>query len=132
MRHQETGWAHSSFRVYSIVVGLNQNLKLKRFNEQSTREARPWRQPQLPTPLKLDDQRTEQRSRKQHAADTSQAAISLQPIPWPMGPSPTKLGAAVQPKIVCCGKCCCCLSSTRTLSRADLALQNTGAITPAA
>ena len=48
-----------------------------------------------------------------------------------MGPSFVGLSAAVHSKIVCCSMQRCSLNSTRTLSGADLALQDTGALAAA-
>ena len=63
---------------------------------------RPWRQPQLRTPHRLDSH-TEWKIHEQHAADASQLP-SPQPNPWPMGPSLNDLSAAVHSRIVCCSK----------------------------
>ena len=48
-----------------------------------------------------------------------------------MGPSLAGLSTAVHSKIVFCSKKWCCLNSTRTLSGADLARQDIGALAAA-
>ena len=49
-----------------------------------------------------------------------------------MGPSLVGLSAALNSKIACCSKYWCCLhSTTRTLSGANLTLQDTGALAAA-
>ena len=69
------------------------------------REPRPWQPPQLRTPRRLDSQTTEIRKHTNNMPLMPVMQLpSLQPKPWPMGPSLIGSSAAVHSKFGCCSK----------------------------
>ena len=119
-----------------IVFAFNRSLKSKNIKTNSPsrpkRKPRPWRPPQLRMPRRLDSQTTESMKHTNNMPLMPVNAASIaQSNPWPMGPSLVGLSAAVNSKIVCSSKQWCCLNSTRTLSGANLALQDTDALAAA-
>ena len=130
-------FAFCSFSL-SGFDSFNQNLKEKTYIEQLNqaieREPGPWRSSQLRTPRRLDCRhQSEENKRTRCRWCQSIQRPSTQPNPWRMGPSLIELTGAVHSKIVpvCCSKYWCCLSSTRTLSSADLPFHDTGALAAA-